>query len=106
MVLSHSSDFIAIDGSPLATLLSIFVGLLLLLADEWIRRSLDRSALQDQIAELERAVERVLALEHRADDLERKLLEFTALEESLQELLVEFNALRNRFAESGDRVEG
>jgi len=82
------------------------VGLLLLLADEWIRRILDRSALQDQIAELERAVERVLALEHRADDLERKLLEFTVLEDSLQELLVEFNALRNRFAESGDRVEG
>jgi len=82
------------------------VGLLLLLADEWIRRILDRSALQDQIAELERAVERVLALEHRADDLERKLLEFTALEDSLQELLAEFNALRNRFAESVDRVEG
>lgn len=82
------------------------MGLLLLLADEWIRRILDRSALQDQIAELERAVERVLALEHRADDLERKLLEFTVLEDSLQELLVEFNALRNRFAESGDRVEG
>lgn len=82
------------------------MGLLLLLADEWIRRILDRSALQDQIAELERAVERVLALEHRADDLERKLLEFTALEDSLQELLAEFNALRNRFAESVDRVEG
>ena len=104
LVLLHSSDFIAIEGSPLATLVSIFVGLVLLLADEWIRRSLARAALQNQIAELDRAVERLLALEHRADDLERKLSEFTALQDSLQELIVEFNALKSRFAESGGRV--
>ena len=135
------------DGSPLATLVTLFVGLFLLLADEWIRSRIDGPglreaaleqrmanierdldwvpvfrqrlaeletvaegipALQQRLAELERAVEGIPALEQRVADLERDLHQAAALQASLQvelnTLQVEFNALRGRSAEGGDRV--
>lgn len=112
------------EGSPIATLVTLFVGLLLLLADEWIRRHLDPHAppgpdleqrvanlerdlawvpiIRQRMAELERAAEGISALLQRVADLERNLSEVTALQGSLQ---VQFNALNDRLEEGGDRAQ-
>jgi len=106
-----SSDFIAIEGSPLTCLVTLVVGLLLFTADEWIRYQLDPHVqLQQRLDNQERRLER---LEHQFADLKEEVSvlqqlvadmrmtvnEVLDLRSSLEAAIRECDALRNQLAE-------
>ena len=109
--LLHSSDFIAIEGSPLNSLVTLVVGLLLLTADEWYRYHLDRPAqLQQRIDDHERRLERleqqfpdlweeVSVLQQLVADMRMIVEEVPDLRSSLDAVIRECDALRNQLAE-------